>query len=62
MASLDELRHRLPWLPEGAHWVSNQSQDRFGVLVISDDELPDLGDIPQLIGVEPVIAEEFDVE
>jgi hypothetical protein len=26
------------------------------------DELPDLGEVPELIGVEPVIAEEFDVE
>jgi hypothetical protein len=26
------------------------------------DELPELGDIPRLIGKEPDVAEEFDVE
>jgi hypothetical protein len=26
------------------------------------DELPDLGEIPRLIGKDPEIAEEFDVE
>jgi hypothetical protein len=26
------------------------------------DELPDLGEIPELIGKEPDVAEEFDVE
>jgi hypothetical protein len=48
-------------LPEGAHWISNEPQERFGLLAIGE-ELPDLGAVPQLIGVEPVIAEEFDVE
>jgi hypothetical protein len=31
-------------------------------LIAFGDELPDLGEIPQLIGVDAVIAEEFDVE
>lgn len=26
------------------------------------DELPDLGEVPALIGKEPEVAEEFDVE
>jgi hypothetical protein len=25
------------------------------------EEFPDLGDVPELIGAEPVVAEEFDV-
>jgi hypothetical protein len=62
MTSLDELRDRLPELPEGSHWLSNASQERFGLLVIGDEDLPDLGAIPALIGTDPVIAEEFDVE
>jgi hypothetical protein len=41
--------------------VSNEAQERFG-LISFGDELPDLGDVPALIGVEPVIAEEFDLE
>jgi hypothetical protein len=48
-------------LPEGDRWVSNDAQDRLG-LISFGDELPDLGEIPTLIGAEPVIAEEFDVE
>ena len=55
------LRDCLPELPEGDRWVSNESQDRLGLITFGDD-LPDLGDVPQLIGVEPVIAEEFNVE
>jgi hypothetical protein len=31
-------------------------------LIAFGDELPDLGEVPTLIGVEPVIAEEFDIE
>ncbi len=35
-------------------------QERLGLISFGDD-LPDLGDIPGLIGEEPVVAEEFDV-
>ena len=59
--TLDELREHLPALPEGDHWVSNEGQERFGVISFGE-ELPDLGEIPRLIGVDPVIAEEFDLE
>ncbi len=59
--TLDELREHLPSLPEGDTWVSNAAQDRFG-LISFGDRLPDLGEVPELIGDEPVIAEEFDVE
>jgi len=59
--TLEELREHLPALPEGAHWISNEVQERFGVLALGD-ELPDLGQIPQLIGADAVIFEEFDVE
>ena len=48
-------------LPEGDVWVANQAQDRFG-LISFGDELPDLGVVPELIGDEPAVAEEFDVE
>jgi hypothetical protein len=61
MTNLEELREHLPDLPEGDRWISNESQERLG-LISYGEELPDLGDFPQLIGVEPVIAEEFDVE
>jgi hypothetical protein len=59
--SLDELRAHLPPLPEGDRWISNDAQERLGLLAFGDD-LPDLGEIPQLVGKEPEVAEEFDVE
>ncbi len=35
--------------------------DRFGLVYVGEDEFPDLGFLPELIGSEPVVAEEFDV-
>jgi hypothetical protein len=51
----------LPDLPEGDHWISNDAQERFG-LISFVDELPDLGEVPSLLGTEPDVAEEFDIE
>jgi hypothetical protein len=59
--SLEVLRDNLPELPHGDRWFSNESQERFGVITFGD-EIPDLGEVPDLIGVEPVIADEFDLE
>lgn len=59
--TLAELREHLPPLPEGDVWISNDAQDRLG-LVSFGDELPELGDVPALIGDDPDVAEEFDVE
>ena len=59
--TLEELREHLPGLPEGHVWVANEAQDRFG-LISFGDELPDLGQIPALIGADPAVADEFDVE
>ena len=59
--TLDELRTHLPALPEGDTWISNAAHDRLG-LISFGDTLPDLGGVPQLIGGDPDVAEEFDVE
>jgi len=59
--TLDELREHLPSLPEGDVWIANEALDRFG-LISYGDELPDLGAVPELIGGEPAVREEFDVE
>jgi hypothetical protein len=59
--SLDELREHLPELPDGDRWISNEPQERFGVITFGE-ELPDLGEIPRLLGKDPEVAEEFDVE
>jgi hypothetical protein len=61
MTTLDELRHQLPELPEGDSWISNEPAERLG-LISFGEELPDLGEVPRLIGKEPEVAEEFDVE
>ena len=59
--SLDEVRAHLPPLPDGDRWISNEVEERLG-LVAFGDELPELDDVVRLIGKEPEIAEEFDVE
>ncbi len=59
--TLEELREHLPDLPDGDVWIVNPAQDRFG-LISFGDELPDLGGIRELIGAEPAVADEFDVE
>jgi hypothetical protein len=59
--TLEELREHLPSLPEGDVWIANEAQDRFG-LISFGDPLPDLGEVTQLIGVEPAVADEFEVE
>jgi len=59
--TLEELREHLPELPEGDLWIANEAQDRFGVISFGE-ELPDLGEVRELIGEEPAVAEEFDVE
>ena len=58
--TLEELREHLPSLPGGDVWIANEAQDRFG-LISFDEQLPDLGEVPALIGAEPAVAEEFDV-
>lgn len=60
-ASLEELRPQLPPLPDGDRWISNDAHERIG-LISFGDEVPDLGEVPRLIGKEPEVAEEFDVE
>jgi len=58
--TLEELREHLPMLPEGDVWIANEAQDRFGVISF-DEQLPNLGAVPELIGEEPAIADEFDI-
>ena len=49
-------------LPEGAYWISNTGRRTASASSRSASELPDLGGFRELIGDEPVVAEEFDVE
>jgi len=59
--SLDELRNHLPPLPADDAWISDGATDRFG-LISRSGELPDLEWLRTLIGNDPEIGEEFDVE
>jgi hypothetical protein len=58
--TLEELREHLPALPQDDVWIANEAQDRFG-LISFGETLPDLAEVPELIGDEPTVAEEFDV-
>jgi hypothetical protein len=58
--TLAELREQLPPLEAGDHWIANDAQERFG-LISTNDELPDLASVSELIGKEPDVAEEYDV-
>jgi hypothetical protein len=59
--TLDELRERLPDLPEGDVWIFNETAERFGLISFSDPP-PDLSSVRELIGTDPALGEEFDAE
>ena len=59
--SLAELRPLLPPLEPPDAWVSHEATERFGLISLSG-RLPDLQAVRDLIGKEPEVAEEFDVE
>lgn len=64
--TFEELRERLaelePFEPPGT-WLWNGAQERFGALVVSDedDEVPaQVSEVQRLIGRDPDLYEEFD--
>ena len=60
--SLEELRTRLDQSPSRT-WISDATTERFGVVEMWDGEPEEFPrEIVDLIGKEPEIAEEFDVE
>ena len=59
--TLDELRAKLPELPEGDVWISEPATERFGLLSFSGS-LEKIGRIRELIGKDPEIGEEFELE
>jgi hypothetical protein len=59
--TLDELRANLPALPDGDVWISDAGTDRFGLIAFSGS-LGALGGIRDLIGKDPEIGEEFELE
>jgi hypothetical protein len=59
--TIEELRERLPPLPDGDVWISDEATERFGLVSFSDP-LPDITEVRDLIGKDPEIGEDFDVE
>ena len=59
--TLDELRAKLPDLPEGDYWISDPGSERFWLISFSGS-MPEAERIRELIGKDPEIGEEFEVE
>ena len=60
MTTLDELRAKLPDLPEGDHWISDPGSERFGLISFSEDDMP-VSQARELIGKDPEIGEDFEI-
>jgi hypothetical protein len=61
MTTLDELRAKLPELAEGDHWISDPIGERFGLISFSEDDEP-VAHARELIGKDPEVGEEFELE
>jgi hypothetical protein len=59
--TLDELRAKLPDLPEGDVWISDPATERFGLISFSGS-LHGIGRVRDLLGKDPEIGEEFQLE
>ena len=62
MTTLDELRAKLPQLPEGDHWISDEAGERFGLISFSEDDATVAAEARELIGKDPEVGEEFELE
>jgi hypothetical protein len=60
--TLEELREQLPRLESGDAWISNEASERFGLITFSSDVPYGLSRVRELIGRDPDVGEEFDVE
>ena len=60
--TLEELREQLPALESGDSWISNEASERFGLITFSSELPRGLARVRELIGGEPDVGEEFDVE
>jgi hypothetical protein len=59
--TLDELRAQLPELPEGDVWIAHEPTERFGLISFSGS-LREIQRVSDLIGKDPEIGEEFELE
>ena len=58
--TLDELRAKLPELPEGDVWISDSAGERFGLIAFSESGEA-AAEARELIGKDPEIGEEFEI-
>ena len=59
--TLDELRAKLPEVPDGDHWISDPGGERFGLISFSGAVEP-AAEARDLIGKDPEVGEEFELE
>ena len=60
--TLDELREHLSPAIEPDVWISNDASERFGLITYGRTPGSELERVRDLIGKEPDVAEEFDLE
>jgi hypothetical protein len=58
--TLEELRAKLPDLPDEDHWISDPAGERFGLISFSGGEEP-AQEARELIGKDPEVGEEFEL-
>jgi len=58
--TLDELRAKLPDLPDGDVWISDAAGERFGLIAFSESD-DAAAEARELIGKDPEIGEEFEI-
>lgn len=58
--TLDELRAKLPGLPEGDVWIADPAGERFGLISFSHAGGP-AAEARELIGKDPEVGEEFEL-
>jgi len=59
--TLDELRAKLPELPDGDRWISDPAGERFGLIAFSGSDAG-ARQVRELIGKDPDLGEEFELE
>jgi hypothetical protein len=59
--TLEELRAKLPALPDGDAWISDELGERFGLISYSGEDGP-AAEARELIGKDPEVGEEFELE
>jgi hypothetical protein len=59
--TLEELRAQLPELPAGDAWISDEATERFGLISFSGS-MTGVQKVRDLIGKDPELGEEFELE